>query len=81
MRKLLICITACFLVLLTGCSKKDEKHGKGKGLLYGGFMTYFLYGGEADAPAVTTAVTTTATLRQQQCRLLQLRQNRLQSLL
>lgn len=63
MRKLLICITACFLVLLTGCSKKDEKHGKGKGLLYGGFMTYFLYGGEADAPAVTTAVTTTATTK------------------
>lgn len=60
MRKAILIITACFLVLLTGCSKKDEKPSKGKGFIYGGLMTHFLYGGEKDVPAVTTAVTTAA---------------------
>lgn len=61
MKKFLLCLTACFLILLTGCSEKSDKPDKGKGFIYGGLMMRFLYGSENNASAVTTAASTTST--------------------
>lgn len=61
MKKFLLCLTACFLILLTGCSEKSDKPDKGKGFIYGGLMMRFLYGSENNVSAVTTTLTTAAS--------------------
>ncbi len=61
MKKFLLCLTACFLILLTGCSEKSDKPDKGKGFIYGGLMMRFLYGSENNVSAETTTLTTAAS--------------------
>ena len=61
MRKILMYIAACCLVLLTGCCIKTENSSSRNSRIFNGFfMQYFLHSNNT-AVSTTTAVTTTST--------------------